>query len=63
MSIVYVHSAHARRRYTGRRRNVADLARRSETIFFTAAFTLLATCGTIGVFSLASVMGMVHVSL
>lgn len=60
MSIVYVHSAHARRRYVGRRRNVADLNRRSENAFFAGAFALLVTCGSFGVISLANMMGMVH---
>jgi len=59
MSIVYVSSRHARRNYTGRRRNVADLTKRSERAFFATAFTLLAACGSFGVITVAHYAGMV----
>jgi hypothetical protein len=63
MSIVYVHSRHARRTHTGRRRNVADLTKRSERAFFATAFTLLAACGSFGVITVAHYAGMVNFSL
>lgn len=59
-SIVYVHSEHARHSYVGRRRNIADLNKRSENAFFAAAFTILAACGSFGVITVAHYAGMVH---
>lgn len=58
MSTAYVHSRHARAGYTGRRRNVADLSRRSERTFLALMFGIFAAGATIGVASISSTLGM-----
>ena len=59
-STIYIHSRFARHNYTGRRRNVADLAKRSEDTFFALMFGIFVLAGSTGVISVAHSMGMIR---